>query len=155
MGEYVRVTRECAADTMHPTLATAIQDHIARYELGDVTADALLWCETTSTKKRRGLLGGKPEVILTGVLLTSQWLIWATGKENERPGVLSAKLRDIKVQDYENTGMYQMIQDCGLNITGLRTGTAGQGTAFIGLGPEPVAQRLRDLIKQAVANAQA
>lgn len=153
MGDYLRTTRECEFDDLQPLLVTAIRGHIDRYELGDIEGSALMCCETTSTKKKKGLFGGKTEVILTGVVITPQWLIWASGKEGEAPGVLSARLDDIRVQDYEESEMYKMMQDTGLNVLGLRTGASDLGSVFIGLGPEPAAQRFRAMLKEAIATA--
>jgi hypothetical protein len=153
MGEYLRSRRECTLDAMRPTTAAAIRSYIEKYELGDLAASALMSCETASTKQKKGLFGGKAEVILTGVLLTPKWLIWATGKENETPGVLSARLRDIQVQDYEKSSQYRLIPDSGIDISGLRTGTADPASAFIGLGPEPSAQKFRSMLKEAVEAA--
>ena len=153
MGDYLRFTRKCTLESMRPVLAAAIRARIEKYDLKDVDASALICCETVATKQKRGLFGRKTEVVLTGIILTPQWLIWAAGKENEVPGVLSARLRDIRVEDYETSNMYKMIQDTGLNVFGLRTGAGGLGSTFIGLGPEPVAQRFRDLLKEAIAEA--
>lgn len=153
MGDYHRFTRECTLESMRPKLATAIRARIEKYDLKDPDASALICCETTSTKQKKGLFSRKTEVVLTGIILTPQWLIWAAGKENEAPGVLSTRLHDIRVEDYETSNMYKMIQDTGLNIFGLRTGTEGAASTFIGLGPEPVAQRFRDLLKEAIAQA--
>jgi hypothetical protein len=152
MGDYLRATRECTLDSLHPRLAAAIREHVEKYELGDIEASALMCCETTSTKKKKGLLRRKTEVILTGVIFSPQWLIWASGKQDEAPGVLSARLHDVRVQDYEESEMYNMIQDTGLNVFGLRT-KDGPGSAFIGLGPEPAAQKFRAALKDAVAKA--
>lgn len=151
MGDYVRITRECTLDSMHPALATAIRARIVKYDLEDGEASALICCETTSTKQKKGLFRRKTEVVLTGIILTPQWLIWAAGEENEAPGVLAARLRDIRIEDYEKSDMYRMIQDTGLNIFGLHTDAHGLGSTFIGLGSEPAAQRLRDLLKDAIA----
>src|SRR6266496_2725844 len=76
MGEYQRTTRLCTLASMSSALATAIRSHIEKHELGDAEKSALICCETTSTKQKKGLLGGKPEVIRTGVLLSPQWLLW-------------------------------------------------------------------------------
>jgi hypothetical protein len=152
MGDYVRATRECALDGLRPELAAAIRKYAEKHDLGNLEADILICCETTSTKKKRGLFGGKPEVILTGMLVTSKWLIWAAGKENESPGVLAAKLRDIQAQDYEKSDFYKLIPDTGLNIDGLRV-AAGSGSAFIGLGPEPAGQKFREVLIEALQKA--
>jgi len=153
MGDYVRTTRECTLDNLNPLLAEALRAHIEKHELGNVAASSLICCETTSTKQKKGLFGGKAEVILTGMLLTSHWLIWATGKAGEAPGVLSARLRDIQVQDYEHSDLAKLIQDTGLNISGLRTDAINLGSSFIGLGAEPAAQKFRSMLKAAIAQA--
>lgn len=153
MGEYLRTTRECSIDNLNAVLAAAIRAHIEKYELGDIEASALICCETTSTKQKNGLFGNKTEVILTGVILTPQWLLWAAGKSNEVPGVLSAKLRDIQVQDYEKSEMHKLVKDTGINISGLRTDAVNLGSVFIGLGSEPAAQKFRTMLKDAIANA--
>jgi hypothetical protein len=153
MGDYLRTTRECTLGNLKPASVTAIRTHIEKYELGNVEASALMCCETTSTKQKKGLLGGKAEVIVVSMILTPQWLIWASGKENESPGVLSARLRDIQVQDYEKSDMYKLMQDTGLNVSGLRTDAVDLGSTFIGLGPEPAAQKFRSMVKEAIAKA--
>lgn len=149
MGDYHRVTRECTLDNMIPELATAIHAHIESYELGDVLASVLICCETISTKQKKKLFGNKTEVEIGSVILTSKWLIWAGGKENEKAGVLSARLQNLRVEDYEKTKMYKMIQDTGLNVFGFQTAN-GLGDVFIGLGAEPAAQKFRDMLKEAI-----
>lgn len=151
MGDYLRTTRECPFEDLQPPLVSAIRGHIDRHELGDIEGTALICCETTSTKKKKGLFGGKKEVIVTGVVVTPQWLIWASGKEGEVPGVLSARLQDIRVQDYEKSDLYRMMQDTGLNVLGLRTGAGDLGSVFIGLGPEPAGQKFRAVLREAIA----
>ena len=153
MSDYLRTTRECTFNELNPVLSDAIRAHTGKYELGALESAALMCCETTSTKVKKGFFGGKPEVILTGVLLTPEWLVWAVGKEKQSLGVLSAKLRDIQVQEYEKSEMYKLIQDSGLDISGLRTDAVDQGSSFIGLGPEPASQKFRSLLKEALAKA--
>ena len=153
MGEYIRTTRECAFGGLNPSLSAAIREHVVKHELGNVESSALMCCETTSTKQKKGLFGGKAEVSMAGILLTPQWLIWATGRQNEVPGVLSTRLCDIQVQDYEKSDQFKLIQDSGLDISGLRTGTVEPGSAFIGLGPEPAAQKFRSMLREAQAKA--
>lgn len=149
MSDYIRTTRECALDSLQPALSAAIRKHIERHALGIQEAGILVCCETTSTKPKKGLFG-KAEVILTGMLVTPDWLVWAAGKENETPGVISARLSDITVQDYETSDFYKMVPDSGLNISGLRTDTPQAGTSFIGLGPELAAQKFRQVIREGI-----
>jgi hypothetical protein len=153
MGDYLRITRETPLDSLNPSLLSAIRAHVEKYELGDIATSALMCCETTSTKHKKGLFGGKAETVLTGVILTPQWLIWATAKDDESPAVLSARLRDIQVQDYEKSGMHKMIPDTGLNVSGLRMDAVDLGSAFIGLGSEPAAEEFRIKLKEALAKA--
>ena len=152
MEDYLRVTRECPLNNMQPALAAAIHDYIEKHDLGDVETAALFCGETTATRQKKGLFGKKSEVILTGIMLTPRWLIWATGKEHEPPAVLAAQLNAIQVEDYETSSMYRLVQDSGMTISGLRT-SGESGTAFIGLGPEPAAQKFRALLKKVVAAA--
>ena len=151
MGEYQRVTKECTLDSMRPELAKAIKEHIERYELEGVIENALICCETTSTKETKKLFGRKTEIEIGGIILTPKWLIWAGGKENEKAGVLSSRLQDLRVQDYEKTRMYQMIEDTGVNVDGFRTGQGiDSGSVFIGLGKEPAAAKFREMLKEAL-----
>jgi hypothetical protein len=150
MSDYVRSTRECTLASMSPALAGALQAHAEQYALGDVAATALMCCETTSRKAKKGLFG-KEEVILTGVVLTQHWLVWAAARPAHKPAVLPARLRDIGVQDYENTPMHTLVADTGLNVTGLRADATTLGSTFIGLGPEPAAARLRASLTEAMA----
>ena len=152
MGEYQRVTKECTLESMRPELAKAIQAHIERYELEGVVENILICCETISTKEKKGLFGRKAETVLGGVILTPKWLISAGRKENEKAGALSARSQELRVEDYEKTKMYQMIEDTGVNVDGFRTGQeTGSGSVFIGLGTEPAAKRFREMLKQAMA----
>ncbi len=153
MTEYLRTTRECTPDSLHPILADSIRAYIEKNEVDDIGADVLICCETIATRQKKGLLGRKTEVVLSGAIVTPGWLIWAAGKEGDTPGVLSARLRDIQVQDYEKTEFYRRIPDRGVKITGLYTNAATPGSSFIGLGQEPAAQKFRTVLKEAMANA--
>lgn len=153
MSDYQRSTRECTLDSMNPALATAVRQHIAAHQLGSVLGSTQFCGETTSTRQKKGLFGRKTETSHTGFLLAPPWLIWATVKEGEPAAILAARLRDIQVQDYERSEMVKLVPDSGVNITGLRQSDAGVGTAFIGLGPEPAAQKFRELLRQAVNQA--
>ena len=150
MGDYLRTTRECSLARLNPKWSAAMRAYIEKNELGDLEGSTLLCCETISTRQKKGLFGSKAEVIITAALCTSKWLVFASGKENEIPAVLSARLRDIRALDYEKSDLYKLMQDSGLDITGLQTDTPEQGSIFIGLGPEPAAQKFRTVLKEAI-----
>ncbi len=151
MSEYLRSTRHCTLENMQPVLASAIRSYIDKNGL--VLPASFPCYETTSTKQKKGLFGGKPETILTGVVLTAQSLIVATRKGSEAPAVLSIKLSDIRVQEYEKSDMYKLMPDTGLNLTGLPAGLDERGSLFIGLGSEPAAQEFRAALKAVVERA--
>ena len=153
MGDYLRVTRECSLASLNPRWSAAIRAYIEKNELGDIEGTALICCETTSTKQKKGLFSSKAEVHITGALCTPKWLIWAPGKENEIPSVVSARLRDIRALDYEKSDSYKLIQDNGLSISGLLMDVPEQASIFIGLGPELAAQKFRTVLKEAIEKA--
>ena len=66
--------------------------------------------------------------------------------------MLSARLQDLRVEDYEKSNMYKMIQDTGLNVFGFQTAN-GLGSVVIGLGSEPVVQKFRGMLKEAIGQA--
>jgi hypothetical protein len=153
MSDYIRATREATLDSLRPELTSALRSHLEKHEFGEFEPQVLICIETISTKKKKGLFGGKPEVILTGALVTPTWLVWAAGREGERLGMTAAKLREIQIQDYEKSDFYKLIPDSGLNISGLRTDSPETGGSFIGLGPEPAGQKFREVLREALAKA--
>ena len=58
MSDYMHTTRECTLDSLRPELAAALRNYIEKHELGDLEPTVLICCETTSTKKKKGLFGG-------------------------------------------------------------------------------------------------
>ena len=153
MGDYQRTTRACPLDSLTPPLAAALRAHAEQYQLGDLSAPGVACWETVSTKQKKGLFGGKPEVIVTGIVLAPPMLLWAAGKLSQKPAVLSARLRDVQVQDYEKSSMYKLVADTGLNLNGPLTDASSVASAFIGLGPEPAAQQLREALAEATRAA--
>ena len=88
------------------------------------------------------------------MLVTAQLLIWTHGKKRDKPTVRSAWLRNIDVQDFENTAIYQATPDSGMNITGRYTDVTKQGQAFIGLGSDPAGEKFRRVLQHAIQKAQ-
>ena len=153
MGEYQRTTRACTIESMTARLYTDLRQYIEKNEL-EIDPTTILSCiETTSTKIKKGFLGGKSDVIQAGVLLTPKRLLVIAGKEDGKLGVLDAPLREIQATDYEKYDFYKLIPDNGVTISGLRTGDAGTGSVFIGLGPEDSAEQFRSQLKEAIAKA--
>ena len=154
MNTYSRSTRECTFADLNPELVTSIRKHIEKYKLGDLESSFLICCETTSTTQKTGLFANDFETNITGMIVTAQLLIWTNGKKRNRPAVRSALLRNIDVQDFENTAMYQVNPDSGMNITGRYTDVTKQGLAFIGLGTDSAGEKFRRVLQHAIQKAQ-
>ena len=155
MGDYRRSTRECHFEQLRPEIVAAIRDHVQRYELGDVERKALICCETINEKTKKSglfgkLAGGDPDPVhYVGVVVTPRYLIWARSGAKYGDAVLSARLQECGVFDYANTPQAKLAPDTGLEVTAMLTGAIEREHSFIGLGPEPAAQNLRQVLKQA------
>ena len=154
MNAYTRSTHECTFMALRPELVAAIREHIEKYKLGDVESSLLICCETTSTTQKTGLFTNSSEATITGMLVTSQLLVWTNGRKKGKPTVRSALLRNIDVQDFENTAMYQIKPDSGMNITGRYTDVTKQGQAFLALGTDPAGEKFRQVLQHAIQKAQ-
>ncbi len=155
MGDYQRSTRECNFERLRPELVEAIRAYAQQRELGDVEREALICCETTNEKTKSGSflskLGGDPDKVhYVGIVVTPRWLIWATSGAKRGTTVLFSQLRDTEVHDFESTPAYKVMQDTGLEVTGLFAGQLERASVFIGLGLEPAAQNLSSVLKDAV-----
>jgi len=154
MSAYTRSTRECKFGEMRPELETAIRRHIETYKLGEIESSLLICCETTSTRQRTRLFANSDEATVTGMFVTSHFLVWTSEMEKGKPLVMSALLRNIDAQDFENTAMYQVKPDSGLNISGRYTDVTKQGSSFIGLGPDLAGEKFRHVLQLAIQKAQ-
>jgi hypothetical protein len=154
MNAYIRSTRECTFADFPPQVVIAIRKHIEKYQLEDIESSHLICCETTSTNQKTGLFIGGPETTITGMIVTTQLLVWTLGKKKDKPIVRSAWLRNIDAQDFENTAMYQVNPDSGINISGRYTDVTKQGQAFIGLGIDPAGEKFRQVLQHAIQKAQ-
>jgi len=154
MNAYTGSARECVFAELRPELAIAIRKHIDTYKLGDIEASLLICCETTSTRQKTGLFTSGDETTIAGMFVTSQLLVWANGKEKGKPAVTSALLRNIDAHDFENTAMYQVKPDSGMNISGRYTDVTKQGQSFIGLGSDPAGEKFRQVLQHAIQKAQ-
>jgi hypothetical protein len=149
MNANTRTTRECPFESLRPEMLAAVREHMELYKIGNIESNILICCETTSIQKKNGLFGGSEKVI-TVALLTSEWLILAVEKANEKPDVISGRLRNLQAQNFEDTAMFKISPDSGLNVTGRYSDVTKQGISFIGLGPELAAQKFRQLFQEAI-----
>jgi hypothetical protein len=153
MNAYTRFTRECTFEDMACELHTAICEHIEKYQLGEIESSHPICFETISTCRKTGLFANGDTTTITGMLITPQLLVW-TSEKNGKPVVMSALLRNIYVQDFENTAMYRVNPDSGINIYARYTDVTKQGQSFIGLGTDPAGEKFRLALQHAIQKAQ-
>jgi hypothetical protein len=76
--------------------------------------------------------------------------VWASGGTKAPVGVLSARLKQITVQDYSKSALAKMIQDMGLEFHGLYTDMSEAGSAFIGLEENTAGKNFREAVMAAI-----
>lgn len=152
MSDWKRVTKEVPFEGLPPEMVSAIKQHIEQYNLGPILSDALMCVQTDSEKVKKGLFGGA-ETVRMGVLITPHWLIWVFNGTKIQTTVLSTQLIDITVQDYAKTPFAQMVPDSGIQVTGMFTNASESASAFIGLDEGIAAQKFKEVIIQAAADA--
>lgn len=159
MGEWNRSTKVCALESLPQSITSEIQNHLNSYNLGSITNDYIECIETFSEKKKKGLFsGGGDKELKLFVILTPTWLIWVTSADKSGIAVLSAQLKDLDVKDYKDTPPFKLIQDTGVQISGIITGQVGMHgnqsvSSFLGLGEESAASQFKEKLMQAYQNS--
>lgn len=153
MSDYNRITRECSVSQLQTELRQAVQNYFREQSLGDPETQTLLCCETVSTRKNAGVLSsllasGEDETMHTGMLLGAEWLIWVR-KGDRSPTVLTAaNLKEIQVKVHASL----IDRDHGLEITGFVWDAKNRVRGYVGMGPEPAAQKFCEEVEKAVAS---
>jgi hypothetical protein len=151
MSDNTRTTRACSFSQLQPELRQVIRTYFQEHQLGDPEAETRMCCETISKKKPAGKLaawleGETDTTIHTGMLLTSQRLIWARHGDKSGTKLTAANLKSISVREHASV----MGQNPGLEITGYVEGRKSKIHGYIGMGPEEVAKKFRELVKDAI-----
>lgn len=151
MSDYNRTTRECSVSQLHPELRQSIRSYFQKHQLGDLDAETLMCCETISQKKNFSKLvsllkGVEDTTIHTGMLLTSQWLIWV--KKGDQSGIVlnAANLKEIQVRIYASI----FAPDTGLEISGFIGESKSQVRGYVGMGTELAAQKFCEEVQKAI-----
>lgn len=152
MSEYERTTRECSPGQLHPELLQAVQKYFHEHDLGDLQTAILRCCETISERKRAGKLVSwlndkQDRTIHTGMLLTSQRLIWVHHGDRSVTRLNVAHLDRIGVRFRRSL----FSSDVGLEITGYIGDDNARVHGYIGMGAEPAAQEFCEEVKQAIS----
>jgi hypothetical protein len=152
MNAVTRTTRACTIKTLNEGLRVAMRTHGEQYDLDDIESDVLMCCETISMQQKNGLFGGI-RTTLSAVYVTPKWLVWADSTNQNDADVGSAQLKHIHARDYRTTASYMISPDQGLNITGRYTNKNRTGITFIVLSAEPVGQKFRQVLEEALDKA--
>ncbi len=153
MDNINRSTHACSLEDLQPVLKAALRAHLAAYKLTDLEPEILMCCETNTTRQKKGLFGGGVETTQSAAFVTPNWLVWADSTDRNDAGAGSADLRRIDVRDYQETAMYEIAPDEGLDITGRYTDSNKTGMTFIALGAEPDGQKFRQVLQEAMKTA--
>ncbi len=151
MSEYIRTTRECSVKQLRPELLQAIQDYFFEHRLGSLEAETLMCCETISRKKSAGkmaawLSGASDTTVYTGMLLTSEWLIWIHSGDQSGMLLNAANLKQIRAEFYTSP----LTKDTGLEIAGYIGDAKSRIRGYIGMGAEPAARKFCEEVIQAI-----
>lgn len=150
MSEYTRTTRECSVSQLHPELLRAIQDYFREYELGDPESATSLCCETTSKKNASKIgswLRGKLDTtIYTGMILTSQSLIWVHYGDKSGTLLNTANLNGIRARLH--TSLFT--KDGGLEIEGYIGDANTRVRGYIAMATDSAAQKFCEAVQQAI-----
>ena len=158
MSPYKRSTRQCNFNELRYELITAIRDHQKRYRLTGEDIQPLACIETTSRDLSDPgffdrLRGNTKRTNITTIFMTPTMVYWGLSDTRKLVIILSARLAEIEVKDYEETDSFQKREDEGLELTGRANGGQKKGTYFIGLGLEPAAVEFRQILKDAALKA--
>jgi hypothetical protein len=151
MSDYHRTTRECPVSLLRSELLRAVRNYFQEHELGDLEAETLLCYETVSTKKSTSRLvswlnDDVDTTVHTGILFTSQWLIWVRSGDQSGIQLASADLKQISVK----THISILTGDTGLEVSGYIEESKGVMRGFIGMESDLAAQKFCDAVNQAI-----
>jgi hypothetical protein len=151
MSDYDRTTRECSVRQLRPELFLAVRKHFQEHKLGNWESETLLCYETTSTKKNTNKLiswlnAGSDTTVYTGLLFTSEWLIWVRSGDKSGIQLASADLKELAVRVYTSL----LTRDTGLEVIGHIEGAKGIMQGGIAMESMSVAQKFCDAVNQAI-----
>lgn len=151
MSEFNRTTRECPVNQLHPEVFQALKKYFHEKNLGDLETETVLCCETLSTRKNAGglfsLLSPTADTTIhTGIVLTSEWLVWVRSGDTSGALLSAANLNTIIVNTYKSL----FVNDAGLEIIGYISDSKLVVRGYVGMGPEPAAQKFCEEVKQAI-----
>jgi hypothetical protein len=155
MREYTHITRECLFEELKPPMVTAIREFIQQHQpsMQDCESKALVCIETLTVQTRIGfverLSGLSEKLHYTGVLLTPEFVIWATCGSQRKTTVLAARLVDIEITRLDYTG----VRDPGLDLFGLMIDGKERIRVYIALGDDAAGENFKRIFSAALEKA--
>ena len=151
---YTSTTRECSASRIHPSLYQAVREYFQTHQVGDLDAETLLCCETTSEKQNPGklasFLDGNPDLTIhLAIILTAEWLIWARSGDRSGALVTGTKLKLIRVKAF----VAKRTKNMQLDVSGFMVDSKEYVRGNLEMGPEVAAQKFCEAVVKAVLNA--
>ena len=154
MGEFKRSSRECLPSELRSDIRSSMCKAAAAR---GIDLDAPVYCcETVTESSKRGFFaamrGTDPDPThYIGVVLTSEWLVWA--RSGPKSGILvqMAALKDLTVSDYDS----RVGDDTGVQLSGMINDAPKRVTVFLGLGSDPAAGKFKLALKSALEEARA
>lgn len=144
MADWRRTTRETSFEALSPAVRQAIAAYAERHELAGF-GDPVFCAETASTREKRRLFGKGEERQTTSILVTPEFLVWVVEQDGSAVPV-AALLREIETREFHS----DLVEDTGIEVFGFLLDARERGTAFIGLGPEAAADRVRAAVGDAI-----
>jgi hypothetical protein len=148
MSEYIRTTRECSVTDLHPEIFQAIGMYFQEHKIGHLQAETIACCETISEKKKKEswLSGKQDRIIYTGMVLTSEWLIWVHYGDRSGIRLNAANLKEIGAGYHTSL----LTKDAGLEIAGYIGDTKARVRGYVAMGADPAAEKFCEEVKQAI-----
>lgn len=156
MADYNRSTRELTSQDIPADVRRVLTEHIEFHNLrSTLLQEILIAIESKADKIKKGMFtpaGVKSSVAY--VIVTKTWLFDVVKPEGGTFSVLSARLANITVTDYEKDPAYSIMPDTGVFVNGTFTDAGERASKFIGLGKEPAGARFKEVLIQAVQDVQ-
>lgn len=151
---WTRTTTAIGPAQIPPTTMAAITEYLTEKAGIDGALEAVTGVWHTTSRAPGGFLKKHSEVEQL-VLLGPAWLVLVAHDADRAAtwtDVTAIRLTDIRVQDYESSGLARLQPDSGLTIVWQAEGPDPSST-FLGLGPGPSAEDLRRRLHEATRPA--
>jgi hypothetical protein len=135
-------------------MVSAIRLDLAEKGLTAIEDEIILCCETMSEKKKKALFTGILDIETgpihyIGVFITPAWLVWSRWSIKTGTVVSTARLKDVQITEFQSP----LIDDSGLEVTGIINNSPQPMQAFIGADHNPAGEHLRQVIQETTALA--